>query len=120
MRPAAETFLALSPSSLAGKFLRHLKQVKFRGWVFFSSIQFLFFLLLSGRRVHMIEILLTLFFILLFAYGRSVHIPLRKHAYSTILRILPPKNENFQMKNSDIFLFFSAQNIDCRYSLKPP
>ena len=44
---------------------------------------------------------------------------LRKHAYSNILRILPPKNENFQMKNSDIFLI-SAQNIDCRYSLEPP
>ena len=43
----------------------------------------------------------------------------RKHAYSNILRILPPKNENFQMKNSDIF-FISAQNIDCRYSLEPP
>ena len=44
---------------------------------------------------------------------------LRKHAYSNILRILPPKNENFQMKNSDLFLI-SAQNIDCRYSLEPP
>ena len=44
---------------------------------------------------------------------------LRKHAYSNILRILPPKNENFQMENSDIFLI-SAQNIDCRYSLEPP
>ena len=36
-----------------------------------------------------------------------------------ILKILPPKNENFQIKNSDIF-HISAQNIDCRYSLKPP
>ena len=43
----------------------------------------------------------------------------RKHTYSNILRILPPKNENLQMKNSDIFLI-SAQNIDCRYSLEPP
>ena len=34
-------------------------------------------------------------------------------------KILPPKNENFQIKNSDIFLI-SAQNIDCRYSLEPP
>ena len=45
--------------------------------------------------------------------------PLRKHAYSNILKILPPKNENFQIKNSDIF-HISAQNIDCRYSLEPP
>ena len=45
--------------------------------------------------------------------------PLRKHTYSNILKILPPKNENFQMKNSDIF-HISAQNIDCGYSLEPP
>ena len=44
---------------------------------------------------------------------------LRKHAYSNILKIVPPKNENFQMKNSDIF-HISAQNIDCGYSLEPP
>ena len=43
----------------------------------------------------------------------------RKHAYSNILKILPPKNENFQIKNSDIF-HISAQNIDCRYSLEQP
>ena len=29
------------------------------------------------------------------------------------------KNENFQIKNSDIF-HMSAQNIDCGYSLEPP
>ena len=29
------------------------------------------------------------------------------------------KNENFQIKKSDIFLI-SAQNIDCGYSLEPP
>ena len=28
---------------------------------------------------------------------------LRKQAYSNILKILPPKNENFQIKNCDIF-----------------
>ena len=44
---------------------------------------------------------------------------LRKHAYSNILNILPSKNEKFQIKNSDIFNF-SAQNIDCGYSLEPP
>ena len=37
---------------------------------------------------------------------------LRKHAYSNILKTLPPKNEKFQIKNSD-FLHNSAQNIDC-------
>ena len=48
-------------------------------------------------------------------------IPLRKHAYSNMLKILPPKNENenFQLKNSDIFRI-SDQNIDCGYSLEPP
>ena len=35
------------------------------------------------------------------------------------LKILPPKNEKFQMKNSDIF-HISAQNIGCGYSLEPP
>ena len=46
---------------------------------------------------------------------------LRKHAYSNILKILPPKNEYFQIKNSDFFFFhISAQNIDCRYPLEPP
>ena len=45
--------------------------------------------------------------------------PLRKHVYPNTLKILLPKNENFQMKNSDIF-HISAQNIDCGYSLEPP
>ena len=44
---------------------------------------------------------------------------LRKHAYSNILKILPPKNENFQIKNSYI-LQISDQSIDCGYSLEPP
>ena len=37
---------------------------------------------------------------------------LRKHAYSNILKISPPKTKSFQMK---ILIFFqvSAQNIDC-------
>ena len=39
---------------------------------------------------------------------------LRKHAYSNILKILPPENENFQIKNSGIF-HISAQNIDSGY-----
>ena len=29
------------------------------------------------------------------------------------------KNDNFQMKNCDVFLSF-AKNIDCGYSLEPP
>ena len=49
-------------------------------------------------------------------YGKVL---LRKHAYSNIMKILPPKNENFQIKNSDVF-HISAQNIDCGYSLEPP
>ena len=44
---------------------------------------------------------------------------LRKQAYLNILKILPRNNENFQLKNSDIFNI-SAQNIDCGYSLEPP
>ena len=41
-----------------------------------------------------------------------------KHAYSNILKILPPKNETFQTKNSDFF-YISAQNIYCEYLLEP-
>ena len=44
---------------------------------------------------------------------------LRKHAYSNIQKISPPKTENFPINNSDIF-HISAQNIDCWYSLELP
>ena len=50
---------------------------------------------------------------------RGIIVPLRKHSYSNIMNILTPKNENFQIKNSDIF-HVSAQNIDYGYSLEPP
>ena len=36
---------------------------------------------------------------------------LRKHAYSNILKILPPKNENFQIKKSLIFLMFLLKSM---------
>ena len=49
----------------------------------------------------------------------SVYPSLRNHAYSNILKILPPKSGSFQIKNSDIF-HISAQNIDCGYPLEPP
>ena len=43
---------------------------------------------------------------------------IRKHAYSNIMKLLPPKNENFQKK---IWYFhISALNIDCGYLLEPP
>ena len=46
-------------------------------------------------------------------YTRCTHKTptLRKHAYTNILKNLPPKNEIFQIKKSDIFLI-SAQNIE--------
>ena len=44
---------------------------------------------------------------------------LRKHAYSNILKISPPKTLKFSDKNFDIF-HVSAQNVDCGYSLEPP
>ena len=43
---------------------------------------------------------------------------LRKHAYSNILIFYHQKNENFQIKKSDIFLFL-LKSIDCGYSLEP-
>ena len=36
-----------------------------------------------------------------------------------ILKISPPKNEKFEIKNSNIF-HISDQNIDCGYSLELP
>ena len=42
---------------------------------------------------------------------------LRKHTYSNILKLLQPKKENFQIKNSDIF-HISAQNIVCGFLLE--
>ena len=53
------------------------------------------------------------------SYCAESTLSLRKHAYSNILRILPPKNENCQTKNSGSF-HISAQNIGCGYSLEPP
>ena len=44
---------------------------------------------------------------------------LRKHAYLNMLKILPPKNENFQIKIL-IFFIFLLKNIDCGYSLELP
>ena len=37
--------------------------------------------------------------------------------YKEIFKVV--KNENFLLKNFDIFLIF-AQNIDCGYTLEPP
>ena len=50
---------------------------------------------------------------------RRAILSLWKHAYSNILKISPPKTENFQIKNLWYF-HISAQNIDCGYSLEPP
>ena len=49
-------------------------------------------------------------------------LPLREHAYSNILKILPPKKqkENFQIKKKSDIFHISAQNIDSWYSLEPP
>ena len=44
-----------------------------------------------------------------FVCNSAIH-ALRKHAYSNTLKTLPPKNENFQIKNSDIFLYFCSKH----------
>ena len=52
----------------------------------------------------------------------GIHIPfyltLRKHAYSNILKILPPNNKKFQIKNL-IFLYFCSKH-GLWYSLESP
>ena len=45
---------------------------------------------------------------------------LQNHAYSNILKYLPPKNENFQVKKKSDIFHISAQHIDCEYSSDPP
>ena len=42
-----------------------------------------------------------------------------ENKYSNILKLLQPKNEKFQIKNSDSFRI-SAQSIAFEYSLEPP
>ena len=43
--------------------------------------------------------------------------PLRKHTYSNILKILPPKNENFQIKNLIFFIvLLKTQIVGTRYN----
>ena len=53
------------------------------------------------------------------AFKDECQCSLRKHAYSNILKISPPKkNWKFSDKKSDIF-HIPVQNIDCGYSLEP-
>ena len=40
----------------------------------------------------------------------DLSISLPKIVYSNILKILPPKHENFQIKNSDIFSYFCSKH----------
>ena len=48
------------------------------------------------------------------------NLSLLKHAYIEYTVIFHSiKNDNFLMKNCDVFLFF-AQNIDRGYTLEPP
>ena len=44
--------------------------------------------------------------------NKKYHYITRTCLFKYILKFLPPKNENFQIKNSDNF-HISAQNIDC-------
>ena len=63
---------------------------------------------------------LALFATQLEYFNHITHVgTLRKHAYSNILKILPPKNGNFSDKKSDFFIFL-LKNIDCGYLLELP
>ena len=50
-------------------------------------------------------------------YGKNFHYVNMPMQYTAIFHGC--KNDNFQMKNFDIFFLF-AQNIDCGYTLEPP
>ena len=87
-------------------------------WYFpyFCSKHRLWYSLESPRRGSSNEYLQSMFWA---EIRKIIYTPLRKQAYSNILKISPPKTESFQIK---ILLFFhiSAQNIDCGYSLVYP
>ena len=51
-------------------------------------------------------------------YESANFVHITKPPYSNVLKLLPAKDEKFQIK-IDIF-HISAQNIDCKYSLEPP
>ena len=80
---------------------------------YLNTIQFYNFCFTRHLDFPRIDVYMCLFYVC------WLEMALRKHAYSNILRILPPKNENFQMKKSGSF-HISAQNIDCGYLLEPP
>ena len=56
--------------------------------------------------------------VMMSAYGAHGKFPLRKRAYSSILKIYNHKRKKIQIKNSDIF-HIPDQNKDCGYSLEP-
>ena len=92
-----------------------------------SLLQLFFFLWVCGFIYCVCFVKICSYFWLLFVIvalstttvANAPH-ALWKHAYSNILKIVPQKkNENFQIKNCNIF-YISAQSIDCGYLLKPP
>ena len=42
------------------------------------------------------------------------------NAYSNILKILPPRNKNFQIKKKSHSFHISALKMDCGHSIEPP
>ena len=80
--------------------------------VIFQDYIYIYINLLSGSLRGLCSIIVTF-------PGYSFHrLTQRKHAYSYILKISPPKTKSSD-KNSDIF-HISSQHIDCRHSLDPP
>ena len=74
---------------------------------------------LALRKLNVFHAQMSMKIVLLTNLKLLTVVTLRKHAYSNVQKILTPKNDNFQIKNSDIF-HISAQNIDYGYSLEPP
>ena len=86
-----------------------------------SSVVFLCLFVGSDICVVCFVLLYSSFLFLLMLGKTVLHdcYTLRKHAYSNMLNISPPKTESFLIKIL-IFFHISAQNIDCEYSLEPP
>ena len=84
--------------------------------VFSDSFITLEYMLISLRSIYLVR------FLTLpgsRATYRQCHIVTKTRLFKYILKISPPKTENFQIKVL-IFFHISAQNVDCGYSIEPP
>ena len=88
---------------MLGWYLRMQRMIRICAYCILSEV---FFFAWRGPNITYILFLYTMCNIcyITYAFKGNNSFTLRKHAYSNILKILPPKNENFQVKK--IWYFF--------------